>query len=250
MPVVVSGVVDSFGSTVAVLSSRSSNLDVDLLASADETVEDNTRGGEVTVLDPAEERKQRRRRNSFAKKKRMSLWASTTQTGGVLFGKQKNLFRERKTLCRLDESLPQSLVDPAAAFQNDEISSVVCEVGAEEHEFSDIVKNEEALPLVFAFLTERELSCNASLVCTAWAEAATSATVNIMLASVGYRDDDNFVDRDCALVETSGATSLERQWSYLTSRFPWGCFLSEGAFKRVFKVHNSLMNEEEAVSVM
>lgn len=253
--VFVSGVRDSFCPTLPVLPdlpTRSSNLAMDLLGSANEVVKDNTKDDEVPVLDPAEERKQRRRRNSFAKKKRMSLWASTIQPGGVLVGKQKNLFRERKTPCRLDESLPVSLADPVAAFQNDEISSVVCEIGADELDFPDVVKNEEALPLVFAFLTEHELSCNASLVCTAWAEAATIATVNLMLTSVGYHDEDNEsdVDPDALVEATSSATSLERPWSYLNSRFPWGCFLSEGAFKRVFKVHNSLMDQEEAVSVM
>ena len=49
---------------------------------------------------------------------------------------------------------------------------------------------------------------------------------------------------------TTTSTLTDRPWQYLTSNFPWACFLSEGAFKRVYKVYNDSIGVEEAVSVM
>jgi serine/threonine protein kinase len=43
---------------------------------------------------------------------------------------------------------------------------------------------------------------------------------------------------------------MERSWHFLNDKFPWATFLSEGAFKRVYRVWNSTVNAEEAVSVM
>ena len=39
-------------------------------------------------------------------------------------------------------------------------------------------------------------------------------------------------------------------WSNVCSLHPWGCFISEGAFKRVYRVWNSVVGAEQAVSVI
>lgn len=245
------GIRESFGTTMCGSSGKSSSLTFDMLGVQQDGV------NEKAEMDPEEiaknERKQRRRMVSFKKHKRMSLWASTTQPEGPLVPKQKPLFRKNKSLGRIDENLLQSLEDSCSTFQVDDVSSIVCETGIPDSDSSELILNEEILPLIFGYMTEQELMCNASLVCTAWADAATTATVNLMVASVGYNVDDE--NREAELEEaesslTSSAASMERSWSYLNSRFPWGCFLSEGAFKRVYKVHNSTTDMEEAVSVM
>jgi hypothetical protein len=250
------GVRDSFGVISEIVSCRgSSNLALDLLACADEVNAEGKKdeSSQDAPNDPIDERIMRRRMVSFAKRKRMSLWASTTQIEEHIVPKQKPLFRSRMTLCRLDESVRQSLSE-SVTFQNDDISSVVCEIGTDDFDPMDVLKNEDILPLVFAYLMERDVTSNASGVCTAWADAATTATVNLLLSSVGTCDDaeDNDVDDKLQKMSSvsSGRSQLERSWSYLNSKFPWGCFLSDGACKRVYKVHNAVVGRDEALSVM
>ena len=104
-----------------------------------------------------------------------------------------------------------------------------------------------------------------SLVCKAWADASTNAFAELMIASVGCTkdgdidneyDDDNSVVLDDNDVESepepqnSIARSMQRSWDYLLSRFPYASFLSEGAFKRVYKVKNAAMKAPEAISIM
>lgn len=118
---------------------------------------------------------------------------------------------------------------------------------------------------ILSFLSENELQCTASLVCSTWADAATDALASLMLISVGctvdndnddevYDDmsDDNEIlslhDED--IQPCSISMSMQRSWEYITARFPWGAFLSEGSFKRVYRVWNSAVEAEEAVSVM
>lgn len=45
-------------------------------------------------------------------------------------------------------------------------------------------------------------------------------------------------------------SSLEYSWEDLSNLFPWGRFLSSGASKKVYKVHNAMTKQIEAVSVM
>jgi hypothetical protein len=80
-----------------------------------------------------------------------------------------------------------------------------------------------------------------------------------MMTSVGYvepsDDADDEIDEaevfDCTEKPiTSVALSMQRSWQYLHTLYPWGCFLSDGAFKRVYKVHNSRIGADEALSVM
>mmetsp|Transcript_8999 Transcript_8999/g.19432 ORF Transcript_8999/g.19432 Transcript_8999/m.19432 type:complete len:124 (-) Transcript_8999:812-1183(-) len=68
-----------------------------------------------------------------------------------------------------------------------------------------------------------------------------------MLVSVGC--DPTLNDRT-NIEHSPVAKSMERSWPYLMERFPWAMFLSEGAFKRVYKVWNRYGGAYEALSVM
>jgi len=119
---------------------------------------------------------------------------------------------------------------------------------------------------VLSFLNEGELIHSACLVCTSWADASAEALGNLMLVSVGCdplshnnADDDSLSEADefdsvCAHavppVNSSVKKSMERDWPYLMDRFPWAKFLSDGAFKRVYKVWNNQCRAYEALSVM
>jgi len=131
-----------------------------------------------------------------------------------------------------------------------------------------------AFSRLLSFLNEGELIHSASLVCTTWADAAAEALGNFMLVSVGCdpsvngktNDDcssdleelyngvvaeNNFVDTQAVTPENSSvAKSMERGWPYLMERFPWAKFLSDGSFKRVYKVWNDYCGAYEAISVM
>lgn len=161
------------------------------------------------------ERRRHRRRKSLAKRKRRSL---RLQLDGLDFQEQNPLPQVNNSSVQVDGELLPNI--------------------------------SEQLPKVLAFLTERELML-VSLVCQTWADAVTTAHVNLMLASVGYSKDDNDGKYDVAHVSAmSREISMEQSWEYLHSEFPWACFLAEGAFKRVYKVHNSSTSQEEALSVM
>jgi serine/threonine protein kinase len=49
---------------------------------------------------------------------------------------------------------------------------------------------------------------------------------------------------------TSVADSMKRSWKFLHEQYPHASFLSEGAFKQVYRVFNSNTNSQEALSVM
>lgn len=117
--------------------------------------------------------------------------------------------------------------------------------------------NSKILLNVLSFLDEAEILCRASPVCTLWADVSTEAHATLMLSSVGCIEnavdgDDDDLDDD-EVEDTANASimrSMEKSWRYMVSQYPWACFLSEGAFKRVYKVWNASTQSEEALSVM
>jgi hypothetical protein len=201
-------------------------------------------------------REYRRRQTSFAKHKRISLFASAVNPVGSIFQNRKSLFirpprRNSMPSELLLEKLPiaSAFCPPEEALLNDRV----------EEETSDSpMENDAILQTIFRYLPEYELLCTASLVCSKWADAATHAHANLMLMSVGCTgtsgdldddSDDESSNEDIA-TESGVPGLLERPWQYLTNNFPWACFLSEGAYKRVYKVFNHTYRVEEAVSVM
>jgi len=178
----------------------------------------------------------RRRQQSFAKYSRMSICASALHSRPIL-GLHDNA---RKMV-------PSALIETKS-------SSMESALG-----------NPRILSRIFSFLREHEILCSASTVCQQWADIATYSHARLMLLSVecnivdfgdneGFDDghpsfDDNSFQSQLGM-KNSVTESMERSWSWITKKFPWANFLSEGAFKRVYKVWNSSVGAEEAVSVM
>lgn len=133
---------------------------------------------------------------------------------------------------------------------------------------NSIMDSNNSFSVVLSFLNEGELLHAASLVCTEWADRAAEALGNLMLVSVGCdpslndkEADDDFSSDGAGEAEpvddqadvsafSSVAKSMERDWPYLMHRFPWAKFLSDGSFKRVYKVWNDNCGAYEALSVM
>lgn len=200
-------------------------------------------------------RQDRRRQTSFAKHTRMSLIASAVNPRGSMLQVQgrKSLFlRPTQASFKPGELVLPETLDMEAEFaplQDTLLEELACSRRA-------VLADESILETIFGFLQETELLCTASLVSSQWADAATQAHANMMLMSVGCLGTSEAFDDESDDEESvsEGAVAIpglmEREWSYLVSTFPWACFLSEGAFKRVYKVFNGMHRVEEAVSVM
>lgn len=201
-----------------------------------------------------EDKQMRKRMSSFAKHRRVSLCAAVLPpVGSIPIRRQTTFvphgpgslsprddFQSRTLLVRprFSSMLPTENVQSAI--------EVVC------NDFS-ILSN------VLSFFTEQELMLYSSLVSTTWADAATVAHASLMLTSMGfstslassdtYGGGGELHEADATIVQ-SVSKSMERPWEYLMAQFPWACYLSDGAFKKVFKVYNSSLNASEALSVM
>ena len=119
---------------------------------------------------------------------------------------------------------------------------------------------------VLSFLSERDLMETAFLVSTRFADFAAEALGNLMLVSVGCdpwtrgntlgnpREDDDLslegANDDKPRGHLPYAKSLLKEWSHIMRQFPWAQFISDGAFKKVFKVWNHRCGSYEAISVM
>ena len=226
--------------------------------------EEDEIAGDVVMVEQLDDHVVRRRKEvSMAKRKRMSLWARASQEASSLLPPASSFFSKRQS------------TKPAASClaENEEISmlrheytgsfpireSSLCEVDSvsevSDEKVKQVVMDDTLLVNIFSFLTESEMLCRASLVCTTWASAVTMAHASHMMASVGYHQDiheDENEEEEVPMTDKEGSRvmSTDRDWRYLTRMFPWACFLSSGAFKRVFKVHNLAVGAEEAVSVM
>ena len=130
--------------------------------------------------------------------------------------------------------------------------------------FSSITES-TAFSHVLSFLNEGDLIHSVSLVSTRFADVAAEALGNLMLVSVGcdpsrridrkkISNESDHSDSSCKyevlLGQTSLAKSMEKGWQCLLHQFPWAQFLSDGAFKRVYKVWNKYCGAYEAISVM
>lgn len=121
---------------------------------------------------------------------------------------------------------------------------------------NDIVRGGAILTNILSFFDQTELLQCASLVCTAWNDAAAEALGTLMIQSVGCdplfmspENDDDYDEVDTPrygeaseqtesmFKSSSIARSMEKDWSYFEN-FSTGRFLSEGAFKKVFKVRH------------
>lgn len=157
------------------------------------------------------ERRLRRCRNTLNIRKRMSLFVNATGAKSLLS--------------------QQSFTKPSSSFSDDTIEDEIDPVGI-------VVKNKKLMGRIFSFFDEATLFTKAFATCSQWGDWATDAHANLLLGSVQ-------IDNNAAT-----QTSQERSWHYLHGTFPWACFLAEGGAKKVYKVFNPVVRQEEAISVM
>ena len=205
---------------------------------SDERTNLNTQG----LDDPFSTRAVRRRQTTFAKHRRMSLFASAVNPAGTFSKRRKSLFvsqtsrfsDRKKNIFR--ESAPEFFLQHTSFMLEDSIGD--CSSFTEASPLDDI----EILRMIFDFLEEEELLLVVGVVSRKWSDAATHSHANLMLSSVTLRE----IEKG----DNESALKSRRSWEYLTTNFPWACFLSEGAFKKVYKVFNHKCKQEEAISVM
>jgi len=184
----------------------------------------------------------RRRQTAFAKHRRMSLFASAINPADTFSKNRKSLFVRQSAAFHATK---HTLLSESAPEFFSQHTSVIHESTSEtpvDLEQSPL-DSEEILRVIFDFLEDKELFFIASLVSTKWSDVATQSHANLMLSSVARCDEDTLDGK-------GNARGSHRSWKYLTTTFPWACFLSEGAFKRVYKVFNRRCQTEEAVSIM
>ena len=192
----------------------------------------------------------RRRRASLAKHYRVSLCAAASMDPTLVSLPRRSNFPvkpvepvqfEQKTLLSDDMHTFPKLCVPEQNASADCMAPM---------------QNDEILDKIFSFLNERDLMRSSSLVCSQWYETSAMAYARLMMASVGYHEETHDSEDGASQsgidpgVRVKNIALTSRNWDYLTTRFPWGVFLSEGGFKRVYKVFNTAVNAEEAISVM
>lgn len=223
--------------------SRSSNLAFDLGACVEDDILVDIAPSELDNQDDGigeimRERNNRRRRASMVKNARMSLFLKTNEQESNRPTNHRPVFwSKRNSVAGIIENDLKTL---GHARFPEEFST--------EPQVEELFENQVALVLIFSFLSQHDLLIKASSVCSSWSDAATSATVKLMRSSLDILDDEDELDDSSSAVITS--SPLEQPWDYLTNLFPWGRFLSYGAFKNVYKVHNVVTDNTEAVSVM
>jgi len=210
-------------------------------------------------------RANKRREKSVAKRTRMSICESSLASPrpfrlSSVHSRPSFAFCDTITRPRMDKL--QTLKESTISYIGQKIFDTDLN---QRDECTETFSTHKILVQVFSYLTEYDLLCSASLVSSSWADAVTDAHASLMLMSVGcsssfaynegdecdeleIHDEDEHgmsIDKNSAVVQ-----SMKRSWDYLVQRFPWGMFLSEGTFKRVFKVWNSNVNAVEAISVM
>lgn len=196
----------------------------------------------------------RRRQTGFAKRKRMSLFASAVNPAASILNNRKSLFVRAPKASAVASPLPilnKNLI-VEHKFEVEMRTEAMVEnlaVG-----IPNWLKQNDLLKSIFAFLSEPELLRSASLVCTKWADIATEALAKLMLTSVGCKGilgGETQENDDVSCCEDDDSPGLlDKPWSHLISTFPWARFLAEGGFKKVFKVFNRNHRIYEAVSVM
>ena len=122
-----------------------------------------------------------------------------------------------------------------------------------------------AFSQVLSYLSQSELIHGTFLVSQSWADSTAEALGKLMFRSVGCDpeesdeggaedDESDICDfnlfEDTFFNETNNQ-STDRDWTFLMNHFPWAKYISDGAFKKVYKVFNVMHGGTyEAISVM
>jgi hypothetical protein len=204
-----------------------------------------------TVAD--DEKVNRRRMGSMAKHKRVSLCANVIQPRkSHRPSGRHSYFAGAPRFSMMDMSLTDN---NRFSFLTTQQATADIEETPELVQDDTVLADSKILLNILSFLDESELLCRASPVCTLWADVSTEAHSTLMLSSVGCSAnaeecEDDLDDDDEDNANASIMRSMEKSWKYMVNQYPWACFLSEGAFKRVYKVWNTATESEEAISVM
>jgi serine/threonine protein kinase len=197
----------------------------------------------------------KRRHTSMAKRRRMSMFSSSVTHTKSFLNSRKSLFIRPS---RVSTSTPAFILESGPNFCRQAWSPNIarveeCPVDSTIPPFHD----PEIMLKIFSFLPQNDIMSTAALVSKSWFDASAHSYANFMRRSVGCGDinSDDELDDDCSLDGNDGSqkdsfAAMEKSWPYLTATFPWAMFLSDGAFKRVYKVFNRSHRTEEAVSVM
>jgi hypothetical protein len=218
---------------------------------------------DLSLTPVVEDHKQiRRRLISFAKHKRVSLCAAILNPMGAQDSRRISLFVGASNLdATRDERQLSRLHNRSDLFssQVESLQKIAEQSEATEDPKQEVISNEVNLMTIFSYMAEQDLMQNVLAVSASWADVATKALANLMLGSVGCNPYFSACakapcilneDEEESTVANTSKWSNQRDWSYLVSRFPWACFLGDGAFKRVYKVWNSSMDCYEALSLM
>jgi hypothetical protein len=203
------------------------------------------------LVDPFMETNSRellRREKNLAKRRRTALFASAKNPVKTLREARKSMFihpsKVGSAQLLLPESSPEFYGAKSLGAENSSKGRQSVPAKVSPLEDADILEK------ILDFLQEPELLLRASLVSKTWFESATHSHANLMLASVGCSQDTSDNETELSAIEPNTLTLMERPWNYIATTFPWACFLSEGAYKRVYKVFNHKFRVEEAISVM
>ena len=213
----------------------------------------------------------RRREKSLAKHSRISICESAL---GSPRSFRLSSVHSKKSFAYCN-TMPRPSIDILHTLDETSLSCVRPQISNKRPEAKsgcdEVCSSQNLLFRIFSHFSEHDLLCTVSLVSSQWSDVVTDAHASLMLMSVGCSrsfayDDDGCTDDsdessdDSSVIQdddegdaprkNSIVKSMERPWNYLVERFPWGMFLSEGAFKRVYKVWNSSVQSEEAISVM
>ncbi len=191
---------------------------------------------------PSTVRAARRRETTLAKHRRVSLFASAANPAEAFARQRKSMFVRKPGMFSARKQKP--FLETAPEFFSEHTSLDFNKYASPRARNKESpLDDNDILKMIFDFLEEKELLCTVGLVSRKWSDAATYSHANLVLSTVDYCDTEE-------AQFTEASTSTGRSWDYLMTTFPWASFLSEGAFKRVYKVFNFACKAEEAISVM
>ena len=193
----------------------------------------------------------RRRETSYLKRQRMSIAGASARNGPI--ASRKTMFGQPSSRQSMLNNLPSlESLTAAPTFRRSTVHF---------HDEPPLLEQESDIRLtvgsckrivdcIVGFLPENELLRTCSLVSTTWSDAAVQAHANLMWLSVQDSANDDALDDDDEIVDEPVKGVVERSWEQLMGKFPWARFLSDGAFKDVFKVYNKDFGCEEALPIM
>ncbi len=187
------------------------------------------------VIDGDREEREKKKRASLAKHRRVSIAQRLTSGASGLMARMSSFRGVLQPKLGLPQRIPVVNVNKTARTKE---------------------AFDKNLGLILSFLSEEDLLTRSSLVCSNWMSGSIDAQAQLMLISVGGGDKgpdediDSDSDEDEEKEENSVALSMKRDWGYISTRYNHATFLSEGAFKRVYRVRNTKTCSYEALSVM